>query len=78
MMYVMCISLTREVQGVGGADEGRSIQGSCPHKILTACPRVIITFMVTYNALSVFNYDKLINNVYKLKNTYASTDRTAL
>jgi hypothetical protein len=45
------------------------------NKILTACPRVIITFMSTYNALSVFNYDKLINNVYKLKDTYASTDR---
>jgi hypothetical protein len=45
------------------------------NKILTACPRVIITFMSTYNALSVFNYDRLINNVYKLKDTYASTDR---
>jgi hypothetical protein len=31
--------------------------------------------MVTYNALSVFNYDKLIHNVYGLKTEYASTDR---
>ena len=45
------------------------------NKILTACPRIIITFMSTYNALSVFNYEKLIHNIYELKNTYASTDR---
>ena len=43
--------------------------------ILTQCPRVIITFMSTYNALSVFNYGAFINEVYKLKQTYASTDR---
>jgi hypothetical protein len=45
------------------------------NKILTLCPRVVVTFMVTYNALSVFNYDRLIHNVYKLKTEYASTDR---
>ncbi len=43
--------------------------------ILTECPRVIITFMSTYNALSVFNYERLIHNVYGLKDQYASTDR---
>jgi hypothetical protein len=43
--------------------------------ILTECPRVIITFMSTYNALSVFNYEQLIHNVYTLKDQYASTDR---
>ena len=43
--------------------------------ILTECPRVIITFMSTYNALSVFNYEQLIHNVYTLKDEYASTDR---
>jgi hypothetical protein len=31
--------------------------------------------MVTYNALSVPNYDKLINGVYGLKKEYGSTDR---
>jgi hypothetical protein len=31
--------------------------------------------MSTYNALSIFNYEKLIHNVYKLKDEYASTDR---
>lgn len=45
------------------------------NKILSTSPRVIVTFMVTYNALSVFKYDKFIQEVYKLKETYASTDR---
>jgi MoaA/NifB/PqqE/SkfB family radical SAM enzyme len=45
------------------------------NKILTACPRVVVTFMVTYNALSVFNYGRLIEEVYKLKEEYASPDR---
>jgi hypothetical protein len=31
--------------------------------------------MSTYNALSLFNYNKLIYEVYKLKELYASTDR---
>ena len=45
------------------------------NKILEACPRVIITFMATYNALSVFNYSKLISEVYNLKRIYGNTDR---
>jgi hypothetical protein len=45
------------------------------NKILSKCPRVIITFMVTYNALSIFNYEKLIHNVYDLKRVYGSEDR---
>ena len=45
------------------------------NKILTKCPRVVITFMVTYNALSVFSYDKLIKGVYDLKKEYGSSDR---
>ena len=45
------------------------------NKILTKCPRTIITFMSTYNALSVFNYEQLIHNIYTLKDVYASTDR---
>jgi hypothetical protein len=45
------------------------------NKILTACPRVIITFMSTYNALSLFNYETLIHNIYNLKDEYASSDR---
>ena len=45
------------------------------NKILSSCPRVIITFMVTYNALSVFHFDKLIKEVYNLKSTYGSSER---
>jgi organic radical activating enzyme len=45
------------------------------NKILTQCPKVVITFMVTYNALSVLNYNKLIKEVYKLKLGYCSDDR---
>jgi MoaA/NifB/PqqE/SkfB family radical SAM enzyme len=45
------------------------------NKILEKCPRVILTFMVTYNALSVFKYDKLISEVHKLKSLYGNDDR---
>ena len=45
------------------------------NKILEQCPRVILTFMVTYNALSLFNYNRLILEVYKLKEKYGSDDR---
>ncbi len=45
------------------------------NKILTKCLRVIITFMSTYNALSLFNYNKLIKEVYNLKDIYGSYDR---
>jgi organic radical activating enzyme len=45
------------------------------NKILTKCPRVNLTFMSTYNALSVPNYDKLIEGIYDLKKTYGSNDR---
>ena len=45
------------------------------NKVLTKCPRVNLTFMSTYNALSVPNYDKLIHGVYDLKKTYGSADR---
>lgn len=45
------------------------------NKVLTKCPRVIITFMSTYNALSLFHYNKLIKEVYNLKDLYGSYDR---
>jgi hypothetical protein len=45
------------------------------NKILTASSRTNITIMSTYNALSVFNYPKLIQGVYKLKDEYAGSDR---
>lgn len=45
------------------------------NKILTECSRVNLTFMSTYNALSVPNYHKLINGIYQLKKEYGSNDR---
>lgn len=45
------------------------------NKILTKCPRVNITFMSTYNALSVVKYNTLISEIYKLKEVYGSSDR---
>jgi organic radical activating enzyme len=45
------------------------------NKVLEKCSRVNLTFMSTYNALSVPNYDKLIYGVYDLKKTYGSSDR---
>lgn len=45
------------------------------NKILTQCARINLTFMSTYNALSVPNYHKLIEGVYDLKKSYGSMDR---
>jgi hypothetical protein len=45
------------------------------HKILSKCNRVNLTFMSTYNALSVPLYWKLIDGIYDLKKEYGSTDR---
>ena len=45
------------------------------NKILTKCPRVNITIMSTYNALSVPNYHKLIDGVLGLKEDYGTADR---
>jgi hypothetical protein len=45
------------------------------NKILEKCPRVIITIMSTYNALSVPQYNKLITEIYSLKDYYGAGDR---
>jgi|TARA_R100000030_G_scaffold17197_3_gene11597 organic radical activating enzyme len=45
------------------------------NKILEKCSRVNLTMMSTYNALSVPNYDKLLYEIYKLKDVYGSDDR---
>jgi pyruvate-formate lyase-activating enzyme len=44
-------------------------------RILRECPRINITFMVTYNALSVPNYDKLIEEIYELKTIHKGFSR---
>jgi organic radical activating enzyme len=45
------------------------------NKILSQTNRLVIVFMSTYNALSVFNYDKLIKGIHTLKTQYNSKDR---
>jgi organic radical activating enzyme len=45
------------------------------NKILEKCNRINLTFMSTYNALSVPNYSKLIEEIYVLKQKYGSPDR---
>ena len=45
------------------------------NKILEKCSRINLTFMSTYNALSVPNYEKLIEGIYDLKKQYGSEDR---
>lgn len=44
-------------------------------RVLEKCPRINITFMVTYNALSVPNYDKMLYDVYDLKVKHKGIDR---
>jgi organic radical activating enzyme len=45
------------------------------NKILDKCPRVNLTIMSTYNALSVPSYDKLLYGLYDLKKQYGGSDR---
>jgi hypothetical protein len=45
------------------------------NKILEKCPRVNITFMTTYNALSVPNFNGLITDIYDIKFAHKSNDR---
>jgi len=45
------------------------------HKVLSTLQRCNLTFMSTYNALSVPSYKKLIEGVYQLKEEYSSPDR---
>ena len=45
------------------------------NKILTELPKVTINVMATFNALSVFSYDKLIDKIFNLKQQYANGKR---
>lgn len=45
------------------------------NKVLTRCPTLTVTFMSTYNILSVPNYSTLIRGIYDLKREYTSKDR---
>jgi len=44
-------------------------------RTLTELKKPSLTFMVTYNALSVFNFDIFIEQLYLLKDKFNSTDR---
>lgn len=44
-------------------------------KILTALPKVTINIMATYNALSVFSYDDLIDRTFEMKKKHANGQR---
>lgn len=45
------------------------------NKVLAASPRLVVTVMSTFNALSVPSYTELVNNIYTLKRQYANPDR---
>ena len=44
-------------------------------RVLTELPKVTITVMATYNALSVYTYDKVIEKVFELKQKHANKER---
>lgn len=44
-------------------------------KVLTALPKVTVNIMATFNALSVFTYDKVIDRVFELKKKYQNKER---
>jgi len=44
-------------------------------KILTALPKVTINIMATFNALSVFSYDELIDKTFEMKKKHANGQR---
>lgn len=45
------------------------------HKIFSKTNRLCVTVMSTFNALSIFNYDKLIYEMYEMKQKYNHSDR---
>ena len=44
-------------------------------KVLTELPKVTITVMATYNALSVYTYDTVVEKVFNLKQKHANKER---
>jgi organic radical activating enzyme len=44
-------------------------------KVLTQLPKVTINVMATFNALSVFTYDQVIDKIFEIKQKYANKDR---
>lgn len=74
IVFTSCDSVGAQAEYIrNGLEYGRFTNNV--EKIMSACPKVNITFMVTYNALSVPNYDKFIKQVYEWKNAFANPDR---
>jgi len=74
IVFTSCDSVGKQAEYIrDGLDYARFTANV--EKIMEKCPKVNITFMVTYNALSVPNYDKFITQVYKWKEMYRSPDR---
>ena len=44
-------------------------------KILTKLPKVTITVMATFNALSVYTYDRVVDKIFDLKKKHANKER---
>lgn len=44
-------------------------------RVLTELPKVTINVMATFNALSVFTYDEVIDKIFETKRKYANKDR---
>lgn len=74
IVFTSCDSVGKQAEYIrNGLEYNRFVANV--EKIMEKCPRVNITFMVTYNALSVPNYDKFITQVYNWKSRYQSKDR---
>lgn len=57
-----------------GMNDFEKFWSNC-NKVLSKCKKVNLTFMCTYNALSVPKFDELITGIYDLKCKYWSLDR---
>lgn len=74
IIFTSCDSVGAQAEYIRNGLDYARFTGNV-EKIMRSCPRVNITFMVTYNALSVPNYDKFIKQVFNWKVEFASTDR---
>lgn len=74
IVFTSCDSVGKQAEYIRDGLDYKRFQGNV-EKIMEQCPKVNITFMVTYNALSVPNYDKFIKQVYEWKTEFTSPDR---
>jgi organic radical activating enzyme len=74
IVFTSCDSVGKQAEYIRDGLDYNRFKGNV-EKIMEQCPKVNITFMVTYNALSVPNYDKFIKQVYEWKTEFTSPDR---